>query len=124
MHKREVKPALGIAAVALSLTAIGLAGCAGNEVSESSKPAAAAPRAVMAPSVSAPVQRHTTKSTARSKATSKPVSPISNPNNLFSKRTVYVECNTNGRGGREFNLGLGDPRAEAIRKAMLLGGDR
>lgn len=38
------------------------------------------------------------------------------------QRTIMIEGNTDERGGREYNLALGQKRAEAVRKALNLLG--
>mgnify|MGYP002720417524 FL=1 len=42
--------------------------------------------------------------------------------NANKGRKVTLEGNTDERGGREYNLALGQKRAEAVRKALLLLG--
>lgn len=42
--------------------------------------------------------------------------------NANKGRKVTLEGNTDERGGREYNLALGQKRAEAVRKALLLQG--
>ena len=37
-------------------------------------------------------------------------------------RTILVQGNTDERGGREYNIALGQKRAEAVRKALSLLG--
>ncbi|HEY5800075.1 MAG TPA: peptidoglycan-associated lipoprotein Pal [Burkholderiaceae bacterium] len=39
-----------------------------------------------------------------------------------SKRNILIQGNTDERGTSEYNLALGQKRAEAVRKAMLLSG--
>ena len=42
--------------------------------------------------------------------------------NSHGDRKVVIQGNTDDRGGREYNLALGQKRAEAVRKAMSLMG--
>ncbi len=42
--------------------------------------------------------------------------------NKNTNRRIYIQGNTDERGGREYNLALGQKRAEAVRKAMSLLG--
>ncbi|MDL2284995.1 peptidoglycan-associated lipoprotein Pal [Oxalobacter sp. OttesenSCG-928-P03] len=42
--------------------------------------------------------------------------------NKNKKRRILIQGNTDERGGREYNLALGQKRAEAVRKAMSLLG--
>lgn len=42
--------------------------------------------------------------------------------NTHGDRKVVIQGNTDDRGGREYNLALGQKRAEAVRKAMSLMG--
>lgn len=42
--------------------------------------------------------------------------------NSHKDRKVVIQGNTDDRGGREYNLALGQKRAEAVRKSMNLMG--
>ncbi|MCL1887065.1 MAG: peptidoglycan-associated lipoprotein Pal [Betaproteobacteria bacterium] len=42
--------------------------------------------------------------------------------NKNKNRRIFIQGNTDERGGREYNLALGQKRAEAVRKAMSLLG--
>ena len=42
--------------------------------------------------------------------------------NSHGNRKVVIQGNTDDRGGSEYNLALGQKRAEAVRKAMSLMG--
>ena len=89
-------------------------------------------------------------------STKPPASPLRDPNNILSKRSVFydydsdeikdvyrpilqahakyladhpdarvlIQGNTDERGGREYNLGLGQRRAEAVKRLMVLLGAR
>ncbi len=42
--------------------------------------------------------------------------------NSHKNRNIIIQGNTDDRGGREYNLALGQKRAEAVRKALILLG--
>ena len=42
--------------------------------------------------------------------------------NSHKNRKIIIQGNTDDRGGREYNLALGQKRAEAVRKALILLG--
>ena len=138
-----------IAAIAL----IALYGCAsqptpdeGKAAVEERAPAAAVPSPPAKPSTVAPPVR----------PAQAPVSPLKDPKNILSKRSVYfdydsdrirdefrpvlqahakyladnasakmlIQGNCDERGSREYNLALGQRRAEALKRVLLLLGAR
>lgn len=50
------------------------------------------------------------------------VSAHSNYLNTHKARRIVIQGNTDERGGREYNLALGQKRAEAVRRSMALQG--
>lgn len=119
-----------------------LAACAGQEVKEQA---------------SAPVESRGTSAAANAQSagqSSVAVSPLKDPNNILSKRSVYydydkynvrdeykplveahsnyltghkdakisVQGNCDDRGSREYNLALGNRRADSVRKVMNVMG--
>jgi peptidoglycan-associated lipoprotein len=48
--------------------------------------------------------------------------PLKDPGSILSKRSVYVEGNTDERGSREYNIALGQRRADAAKRMMMLSG--
>ncbi len=50
------------------------------------------------------------------------VSAHSNYLNTHKARKIVIQGNTDERGGREYNLALGQKRAEAVRRSMALQG--
>jgi peptidoglycan-associated lipoprotein len=95
-------------------------------------------------------------SSSGAKTTSPTLNPVTDPNNILSKRSVYfdfdsyvvkdeyrslvvahaqylrdnasarvlLQGNTDERGSREYNLALGQRRADAVKHAMTLSGAR
>ena len=121
-----------IPCIALALLA---AACASPEA-KNETPWAAQPVAT-APAMSASAVRPATQSTV-------PGNPLTEPNSLLARRSIYfefdsdavkdeyqsliqahsryIEGNCDERGSREYNLALGQRRAEAVKKVMAVMG--
>ena len=126
---------LGIA----GLLALGLVGCASTPKDEAPTVAAKAPM-VAAPSAASPaeLEAHQLKEAAAKLASSSIYFDYDNftiktqYNTLlqqqaellkrFGKLNVSLEGNTDERGSSEYNLSLGQKRAEAVRKALAILG--
>jgi len=158
--ERRFRPAAWIAVMTIATT-LGLAGCQTTPTEE--KPAAEA-EARPAEPAKAPGQAPetkpvesvdlTAKETAPTTTTAGGVSPLKDPDNILSKRSIYydfdkydvkddykpivdahgkylrehpeakmlIQGNTDERGSREYNIGLGQRRADGVRRLLILLG--
>ncbi len=142
---------LMVAFVALAV----LAGCASKETKEQApaKVEERQPAPEVKPEAKPPVQP-TVKPRTEQPVAAQPLSPLKDPKNILSKRSVYfdfdssvvkdefkplitaharyltqnpsarmtVQGNTDERGSREYNIALGQRRADAVKQMMTLRG--
>ena len=151
-HKRERMTAIRVAAITLSLVIMSLAGCASKEVKEQAKPVVEERKPVVASPAPSQQPAVKPAVPAKVVATpidpfSDPKNPLSKDSVYFDfdqyvikdefkpivqahakylsehrTASVVIEGNCDERGSREYNLALGQRRAEAVRRAtMLLG---
>ncbi len=132
-----------------------LAGCASKETKEQApaKVEERQPAPEVKPEAKPPVQP-TVKPRTEQPVAAQPLSPLKDPKNILSKRSVYfdfdssvvkdefkplitaharyltqnpsarmtVQGNTDERGSREYNIALGQRRAESVKQMMVLLG--
>ena len=141
--------AILIAAATTSVLLVGA--CATSSTPEGEKPAATPPTAT-----GEPQKPSVSTVDVTSKPSASGISPLKDPNNILSKRSIYfdfdkfdvkdeyrplveahanylrqnpsakilIQGNTDERGSREYNVGLGQRRSDAVKNLMKLLGVR